>query len=571
MSILRKIIDELETNLRFPSIYQFLQSPDRIKNYSQDFVQRLSLFGCTERGGALDLSPVLIESARLISNLSITHLCVTGSARSSKTLLTSLFLLDAPLFTGADTLTVYPTEALRNKVVPTYTRPLRNKYWQNVRYPHKPDFENNNYTVSAGRYLYYSYAKGAGKASAELAEAPSALTSIGADILMVDEASQIQDPSMAFRRVEKSRLPRPLIREIGTPGGGGGIERRMNHSNIYFYPHYTCPHCGVEDELSPLTCLITDLDASDRPIKWFYEGSRMSANSAVFRCRNCLNLLTDVSKQAYLKCKKSGLLVKDLDDAGIAQHDVISLHFSPLMSTQPNLARRIISLANTGNNIADYWQQVLGFPSRRSIKSFTEEMLTTSTKTPPLYNPVSWVVMGIDVGKHHHHMVALECFYTPGDNPVDSFRSSHYKVIEAREITWDDIPDLILAYDAYKVAIDFKPETYQVARLAYNIRELLPCEQFTLKGLSPLTIKGDDVSGTDVEVARIDTTYFLDEVYAVFADSRVEWVANQPDDWVEHFKNIYATSDKWMKLGGSDHWAYATHFALSAHYHLVCL
>lgn len=571
-SIYQKLIKELEDSLRYPNIYNFVENKDAILSYPENFAKRLQFYGCTERGGELLLNPVLIEASKLISNLSIPHLAITGNARGSKTLLSTLFMLDAPLFTGCDTLTVYPTEALRDKVTPTYTRPLRQKYWKNLGYEKKPEFENSNYSAANGRYLYYSYAKGSGKGSADLAEVPSALTAIGADILLVDEASQIPDPSIAFRRVEKSRLPHPIIREIGTPGGGGGIERRMNNASIYFYPHYTCPHCGNEDTLSPLTCLITELDVGDRPTKWFYEGSRMSVQNAVFRCRNCENILSEHTRQnAYLKCTKSGMTMTDLNDVDLSCHDVISLHFSPLMKVQNNLARRLIHQASAGSNIADYWQQVLGFPSRRTTKQYTEEMLLASTRPPHFRLPVKWVVMGIDVGKHYHHAVVIECIYQQARSPVETFNSTHYRVLEAREITWDDIPELIAIYNVHKVGIDFKPETYTVAKVAYNIPELLPCEQYAHKGLSPLTLKQDDVSGMEVNIARIDTTYFLDSTYDVIAGKRIEWACPQPDDWLEHFNNIYATADKWMKVGGADHWAYALHFALAAHYNLVCV
>lgn len=571
-SIINRLIFELENQLKFPNISNFLKDEKAVRNYHKDFTKRLQHYGCTERNGELKLNKILLESAHIISNLSLSHLCVTGNARGSKTLLTSLFMLDLPLHTGADTLTVFPTEALRDKVVPTYTKTLRNAYWKRLKLDVKPTLDNNNFVGILDRYLYYSYAKSSSKAG-ELAEVPSALTAIGADALMIDEASQIVDTSIAYRRVEKSRLPSPIIREIGTPGGGGGIERRMNAASIYLYPHYTCPHCGHEDELSPLTCLITELDNNDKPIKWHYQGSRMNAQTAVFKCANCLNIIDENTRQnAYLKCKKSGLTTRDLDNLDdLSKHDLIALHFSPLMKAQDNLARRIINQANSAKNIADYWQQVLGLPSKRTTKQFTENMVTQSTKIPPMPSPVVWRVMGIDVGKHGHHCVILECVFEVQRNPIETLSATYFRVVDVMEINWDDIPNLILHHDIVKCAIDFKPETYTVAKVAYNHSEILPCEQVAQKGLNPMMLKNDDVSGLNVQVARIDTNYFMDAVYSAMANYRFYWDATQPYDWVEHFSNIYCANDKWEKVGGSDHWAYATMFAISAHFSVACL
>jgi hypothetical protein len=479
---------------------------DNFTDYSDTFLERLKDIGCTELNEPLKLYPWLEELASGISDLRIYHVATTGNAQCGKSLINTLFLCDFFLNSNLDCIWFYPTKTQLDNLVPNmFGRVMQNYETRLIERVKRitgektfslrktTDKENNNIFQRRGSSIYFRYASTSGRDNTPqgkgLAGVGGSASSISGEIIFVDERSQIQPDalSMLFRRTDAARLAGGLIREIGTPGNGLGIELLLESSEFHFYPHIKCQNCSNEIQLSPKGCLLKKdktgkfLSVTGRPINWFFKNSANKVKSAYIACSICGVEIADIERErAFFKCLKTGKRFTEFKkELPIEkQHifkdrKIIAFHLSPLLrQTKVNLANHLIKTGLITDSTRDYQQQVLGFPSESETVRITREMIKSAMGKYEPTEPHTCIVAGIDQGRRQDWLVIYKCWVkgfkrlnkhvctyemSTEESPVIRIENATREVIYIGEIERKNIPYLMNKYNVDLGFMDAEP------------------------------------------------------------------------------------------------------------------
>jgi len=275
-------------------------------------------------------------------------------------------------------------------------------------------------------------------------------------------------------------LPTRPIRELGTPGGGTGIEEQMGRVDHLFYPHFDCPHCEMTQPLDPKGCLlrlVTTRDAlgrskqaylseSGRPVSWYHRDEEDAMNSAYFACPNCDHPIPDeVRHNAHFRCRHTGVNLQEFLESlppGIPEHDwAVGIHLSPLTRETPfNLAAKMIQEGVSCATTDDWQQQMLGHESEHQIGCITLEMLRAAMNAPVPQREPDLILAGIDVGRSEDWIAIVE-FYLP----TAYHKLSRAEVVErtvrrisfASDVMRNDISDILTRFKVEFGLIDNEP------------------------------------------------------------------------------------------------------------------
>lgn len=464
---------------------------------SADFLGRVQRYGVTEKGEGLIINPWFEDLLCLIGDLRLNHTLTTGCSQIGKTLSHSYLLIDMLCSGQLNVGWFYDTRTNLENNVPIQFHPIADSWIALFSQDHSPPEigkqNTTRYQVGSGTgiFTYVSTTRSTGSGRAI---AGGAVVSFQADAAILEERSQYP-PGAADpipRRLDASAIPTRPIRELGTPGGGLGIEAQMKDCDRYFYPHYDCPRCKRQLPLDPKGCLlrpsqvrdamgaakVTYLSQAGRPNQWFHADPNDPINTAYFACSACGHPITDeVRYAARMRCKLTGELASDFLSTlphGKQPHPwKVGIHISPLSRVEAgsSLAPSIVRDGFNLENPEDWQQQRLGYPSQREAIGITEAMIRRAIAAPPInrrFYDAPVVIAGVDIGRSEDWLMVAE-FYPPKNHQM--YDVQHIVENTVRQVMFGgsvmraEIPLLLQRYGVGYGLVDNEPSRESAMRL----------------------------------------------------------------------------------------------------------
>jgi hypothetical protein len=505
LAILRRKL-EATVNAQTPGDRRYLEARQTQRNTFIDrcyesggegFLERVRTFGCTEKGNKLKMSPWYEEYLRLIGDFRIQHLLTTGPAQCGKTLGHTLLMVDSITTGKLNSAWFYESRTSLDQNVPMQFHPVAD-FWiaqmqeQGIRFRRGRDRSiNTRYQVDQVNAIF-SYVSTSRPSLRDQgrAAAGGAAVSFQADWMVLEERSQYP-PGAADplpRRLDASMLPTRPIRELGTPGGGQGIEAELGDCDRYFYPHIQCKRCKEIQPLDPKGCVlkpttqrdalgrpkISFLSESGRPVAWHHTDSSAPVDSAFVGCAFCAYPISNNQRyEAEFRCRHTGQTLRDFLKelpSGIPEQNwKVACHLSPLTrEVHTNLAAEIIKSGMDASATEDWQQQRLGHPSESQASSITAEMLRQAMVSPKPTRKPDYTLAGIDVGRSEDWFAAVD-FYLPNGyrqmKPAEIFEKTIRSVRYASGIVRDRIPHLLDEFGVTYGLIDNEPSRESSMRI----------------------------------------------------------------------------------------------------------
>lgn len=495
---------------------------DVYENGGQGFVNRLEKYGTTERGEKIILKKYYREAGLLLGDFRIKTCLTTGSAQIGKTLINTCLLVDCITTGRLNAAWFYDQMTNLENNVPLQFKPIVMEWIKSMENLDGKKFNRRNDKQILTRYqvegcnAIFSYVNTktkAAKATEGQAVAGGQVVSFQADIAFKEERSQYplgaDDP--IERRLDASCLSTKPIRELGTPGGGTGIELEIKKADRHFYPHYNCPSCNIIAPLDPKGCLLKKgqktnfigqieesyFDESGRPIiktinnngkediiyYWWYLDKNDPINSACICCSKCGYILEpEIRSDAHLRCLKTNQSIDEfLEELKESDYNTkgwkVGIHFSPLCRESESTATNIIRNGLDCVDPTDWQQQALGHSSDASSNSISLEMITRtiglsipsivlSQKKPNI------VIAGIDTGRDDDWLVIMNIYFPPNHQQmriIDIYEKSIREIVYASAINRKDIEDMLKRFNVQYALIDNEPDRESAIKLCDNI------------------------------------------------------------------------------------------------------
>lgn len=442
------------------------------------FVQELTKYGINERGEKLNLLEWHCEYAEFIGDFRVAETLTSGCSQVGKTLFHSLLLSYCLTNGGLNTLWSYDLQLSRDIQVPSNFRPVIER-WMKAKGIKKVNNDAKNNTIyqvsgATAQFVYVSTSKvkeGEGSAAAG-----GIAVGVSRDILFKEERSQYP-PGAADplnRRLDAGRLPSRPIRELGTPGGGNGIEAEIEVADYQFYPHYKCSVCGVSAPLHPKGCLLKKyqgeyLSKTGRPLNWHVDDD----NKTVFACSNCGAYLNDETrKSAYFKCLKTGITLREFLDKlpfeEPSERIKAGIILSPLLRIRsPSLPSEMVEEGLNTFNTEDWQQQVLGLPSESNSTAVTLEMFKVAIGKPRITTKADITIAGGDQGRSEDWLWVCE-YYLPKDDNLSIaqiIEQTTRHVLFGGDIMRGEVPDTLKYLGVNFGLYDNEPDRSSIAQL----------------------------------------------------------------------------------------------------------
>jgi hypothetical protein len=412
-----------------------------------DFAAAARQYGRTDRGQELDWPVWFGQLLLAIGDFRLQHTLTTGPSQIGKTLPHNLLNAYCLLEGRLNTFTVYDLERTLQRNVPLQFKPTLARWMAAAGLSVKASdaspidrtglasgrSQNNSLVqVNDGNAMFGFASTSAEARGDRTAAAGSSVISLTADILFMDERSKFAPGSAGplVRRLDASIVPTRPIRELGTPGGGNGIEAVIRTADRHFYPHYECPDCGAIAALDPKGCLLKPCETTDpagnpvirylsesgRPIARTMPDGRMEAYwhhhdpynaiaTAFFGCSVCgAELGPEVRAQAWMQCLKTGVRLLDFLDSLPVEppwpNYRVAFHLSPLTrDRETNEAERLIRDGIDSSNPTDWQQQGLGHQSEESANSVPFESIRAAIDAVRPTGAPDFVLAGVDQGR----------------------------------------------------------------------------------------------------------------------------------------------------------------------------
>lgn len=442
------------------------------------FVQDVCNYGTSDSGDPLQISEWFKESLRLIGDLRVHEVYVSGSAQIGKSTASYLFAVWLLVEARFRVLWAYSNESVLLRLKPQqfdnyYLNWLKRKNEERDR----RDIFNTKVTQHNGGLINTVFVNkpngGEGAAAAG-----SNIVSVTADIAFLEERSQYQ-PGAADpvpQRLNFSIIPSKPIREIGTKGSGNGIESSIKEANYYFLPYAMCTCCEKLVPLHAFGCLIKSvngdndpltgqfLDADNKIVDWFNRDSKDAVNTAYFACPYCEAEITDRQRTEaffvdhYSKIRLSEFLDK-LDPTNQTGRIKVAIDLTPLLRiTAYNLASDLINTGLTTTNIADYLQQSLSVAFESVSRRITIESIQESIGRSLPKRERSVMVAGLDQGRGSHFLSIAKVSFNECDDPVTSLASTTLRVLFCEPVHKNKILGHLADHKVKVFAFDCDPQ-----------------------------------------------------------------------------------------------------------------
>ena len=460
----------------------------------QQFIETVKLYGRNENEKPIRLSPWFTEYLTWLGDLRICNKAISGAQQSGKSLGCSLFLAYAVQELGLKMQYTYDQQASRDTQVKLNLRPILNQ-WEDAKDINGYGLTRNlsiweNKGKGLAQFLYASVNRSGGKRTG-LAAAGGTNVGYNSDGLIDEERSQSAPGARDsfYRRLAESKLkPFPPWLNLGTPGGGLGIELDFQQYEHHFYPFYKCPECGAEQPLHPKGCLLKPTEAivhgervqkwfsaSGKPLEWWHSDPEKIEASAYIGCSECgaklpdeartsawfqevkLNIKFDVEKvlpgtmQDFLDSLPPGPPTEVVSSA---------LVISPLLrdsDTAPTMIRQLL----TSKDIADAHQQVLGIPSEAGSGAITEEMIRRCIDLPVPQKEPDCVVAGGDQGVNQDWFWIAKCWLPEDYGQMAASEVADQTIMQVvfyGAIQRSEVGGLLHKFEVDVCAYDSKPE-----------------------------------------------------------------------------------------------------------------
>lgn len=547
--------DEFKTREEFVDSYY--------EEYYKDFISRIKKYGRTELNEKLIVHPWVEEYASIVGDLRTFSVSTTGCAQCGKTLLNTLFLIDFTLFSNLDSIWYYPTRTQRDSLVPSMYGRVSKNYISAIEKELGISLINNvkrNASRSIQQLreanIYFQYASTTAintDAKRGLATVGASASSISGNLLFIEERSQIQPDAVStlYRRLDAARLRQGLIREIGTPGNGNGIESAFESCDFHFYPHVVCDSCDSRIPLNPMGCLLLPekgnfLSRVGRPINWHYSNIKNKRDSVYIACPHCKNPIDNETRQnAFFACLKTGKTYEkyqtDLAKRYKTKDYKIIVHLSPLLRNRDSegLAKKILFTGLDSDSVKDFQQQSLGFPSQTEENRITNEMLKTAVSyNIPDKEKHTLIVAGIDQGRHEDWLVVYKV-YMPKEfkiiggiwvyDPEHGSQNTAIKLIELAKkkvifmsaIDRQSIIPTLQRLNVDTCFMDNEPDIPDAHDMAQRFPTIELCDQktSTSKLCTPIKIVGGSLEVDGWGIAEI---FFKDCVFNSYALGNID-------------------------------------------------
>lgn len=495
-NLVTDFLDAIAAELQTRSAVRRQQFVEEMEQGSAGFVERVEKYGRNERGEKLTLTRWYREYLGLIGDLRLHRTLTSGPAQVGKTLGHTLLQCDCLTHGKLNAGWIYDTAQNLQRNAPMQFRPIVEN-WVNaleqagrkfIRKRDRTMLERYQVEGANAIFAYVSTSRPSVSGAGGTAAAGSAVVSFQADILFLEERSQYP-PGAADplpRRLDASILPSRPIRELGTPGGGQGIEAELARADYWFYPHYECENCGKVAPLDPKGCLLKTVrrvdslgrpvtsyfSLSGRPVEWWHADEQSPRKSAYFGCAECGHPLSeDQRRNPWFQCRRTGLTVPELLAKASPQDRVsVGIQLSPLTrQTAYNLAAEIIDAGMSAATTADWQQQMLGHGSESEGGGLTLEILKSCMGNPAPQRKPDYTLAGIDVGRAEDWLVVVD-FYLPLDCRKLSAAEISEKTIRvlrfAADISRDQIHSLLEEFGVSYGLIDNEPSRESSMKIA---------------------------------------------------------------------------------------------------------
>jgi hypothetical protein len=571
---LSKMTKQLDTQAaKRPDIQIFTKRKARahyIKNSltygGAGFVSRIKKYGVTETGEKLILRRHYLEALSAIGDLRISWVLTSGPSQVGKTLAHTFLLIDGVVVGKLNGAWFYDSRTSLDQYAPIQFRPPVGVWisrMQDAGYRFKRGGDrttNTNYQVDGANAIFsFLTTSTTSKLEAGGAAAGGAASSFRGDFVILEERSQ-SPPSaadVALDRLANSSIPSQPRRDVGTMGGGMGIEFDMQDCNYYFYPHYTCSNCAKTLPLDPKGCVLKKvsrlnalgkkvdvyLSESGRPLQWHHTDINEAVKSAIVACSDCGTEISNRSRlvdSRYI-CTQTGITLADYLKslpAGVPpETQKIAVHMSPLTregdgrKVASEIIRRGLATANTSN----WQQQVLGHYSRTEALRLTYDLIRDRIGAAVPSDAVRWLRLGaVDIGRQEDWLIITD-FYLPPD--IDGLTVAQIAELAIRNIVFaapvvrSDIPDILEEYQVDYGFVDNEPSIEAVMNLV-NETVLQMANQV---GRLKCTIKYTDVTdgGVSYPCWAIRNEKFMLSVYQGFTlkayDGQIQY--RVPEAW----------------------------------------
>jgi hypothetical protein len=453
------------------------------------FVDRVRQFGTTEKGSSLNLTPGYLEYLELLGDFRVKKVLVSGCAQVGKTVGNLLLITDAIAVGKLNVAWFYASRTALDQMVPIQFRPLVSYWIANMRaqgYQLRDGGRavNTNFQIDGANAIFsYVSTSGSNRLASGKAAVGGVAASFQADFLILEERSQYGrgEADVTYDRIANSLIPTKPVRQLGTPGGGMGIESEMVDCDYNFYPHYTCVSCGETLPLDPKGCLLKEVERADlqgnlvkshlsesgRPIEWWkLEGELDQVKAAQIVCSACgypIDLVICVN--AIYQCTRTGLKLRDfLDGLSVGVPDRMyscGIHLSPLCRNDPFLAEDLIRKGLESENTANWQQQALGHPSKSDTLHVSIEMLRGCIgQLAPLNLHRDFRLCGIDVGRAEDWLMIVDYYLPPLDHNLSLaqiYEQTVRTVVYGADVVRSHIPQLLQHWGVDYGLIDNEP------------------------------------------------------------------------------------------------------------------
>jgi hypothetical protein len=468
----------------------------------RSFLRRVQKFGSNEKGSPLILRNHYCEYLQLIADFRISWVLTTGPSQVGKTIGHTLVLIDAVVCGKLNGGWFYDSRTSLDQYAPMQFRPPADAWITRMeqagyRFSRGDDRAiNTRYQVDGANaiFTFLSTSK-MSRADSGGAAAAAAASSFPADLAIMEERSQ-SPPGAAdvcLDRLSNSIVPTKPRRDLGTPGGGMGIEIDMGDCDHHFYPHYDCSHCGQTHPLDPKGCLLKEADRTDllgnviktylsetgRPIEWWSLDETDPTNTAYIACAGCGQEIGDEIRleKSYYKCLIYGTnlhdFLKNLAPGQPERSLKIGLHMSPLTREGKGrqIAIDIIQRGNTTSNPANWQQQGLGHYSITDSLRITRSMIGDRIGAKPPAGERYCRLAGVDCGRGEDWLIIID-FYLPSN--FQGLSVAQISEIAAKHIVYDQpvarsaIPSILQEWHVDFGFIDNEPSIESVMMLCSN-------------------------------------------------------------------------------------------------------
>ncbi|MBW4662450.1 MAG: hypothetical protein KME15_27705 [Drouetiella hepatica Uher 2000/2452] len=456
------------------------------KNGGKSFVERVRLYGCTEKGDAISFDPWFSEALQCLGDLRIPIVLTSGCAQIGKTLANTFLAIDSLCESGQNIGWFYSDLSALRRNEPEQFEPIALEWIKKrakktgIPISRPGDRRNCERFTYHGATQIFSYASTSRPTALRkgLAAVGSAGASFSCSLLFLEERSQWL-PSAAdgvTRRLDAGRIPSRPVRELGTFGSGSGIETEFLKANYHFYPHVECAHCGAKQPLDPKGCLLKSVKrenafgemvdhyfgVSGKPEEWLHSNVDDPIGSAYIGCRVCEKPLSPETRiNAYFECLKTGIRLSHFLDEIVPTLKTrysVGIHFSPLTRKDHNLAERLIAEGLDAVSATDWQQQALGWWYQNEENTISLDSVNASIGLPaPIGQEPYARLMGVDQGRSEDWGIIIDFYLDGGSTIQEQFTRAIRQVRWGGGIVRSFIPDKIKTLNVERCLIDSEP------------------------------------------------------------------------------------------------------------------